>query len=165
MEPISNLLVHPTANQDRTTQPLPKSLEQSRSEIDLQNSKRALGLSTQTQSKANLRLAFDRLWEVMAQSFGSVWAREYGDLPNSAWIAGLSDLQPSDIALGVEYINHRWSDKSFPPTMMQFRSFCLPQIQEAHKIHVKALPEPPESKIRRMTTGLAELSKMKSMVS
>lgn len=134
-----------------TTQLQQKSGEQSQTER-LDDKRRALGLPAETASRGNLRERhFDRLWERMSETFGHSWVSSFGTEPNAAWIDGLSDLNEEDIVFGLGALKGWKSD--FPPNLLQFRALCRPAIEESHRIHRPALPEPPESRAKRMQSG------------
>lgn len=139
-----------------TTQLQPKSDEPSQSE-KLDDKRRALGLPAGKSSTGNLRERhFDRLWERMSETFGHTWVSSFGTEPNAAWIDGLSDMNEEDIVFGLGALKSWKSD--FPPNLLQFRALCRPVIEEAHRIHRPALPEPPESRERRMKSGREALA-------
>lgn len=92
----------------------------------------------------------------MSETFGHAWVSSFGAEPNAAWIDGLSDLSVDDIKFGLGALKSWKSD--FPPNLIQFRGLCRPTIEEAHKIRKAALPEPDESRARRLEAGRTALS-------
>lgn len=98
----------------------------------------------------------------MGQTFGHSWTSAYGTEPNAAWMDGLSDMSVDDIAFGLGALKG-WKSE-FPPNMLQFRALCRPTLEDSHKIYRPALPEPPESKERRLQQGREALAGIKSMM-
>lgn len=98
----------------------------------------------------------------MGQTFGHTWFTSYGAEPNEAWIDGLSDMTVDDIKFGLGALKG-WKSE-FPPNLLQFRSLCKPTIEECHKIAPRALPEPEESRAKRMEKGREALSSIREMM-
>jgi len=94
----------------------------------------------------------------MSETFGHSWFHNYGSVPNSAWIDGLSDLSVDDIRFGLEALKS-WKSE-FPPNMLQFRNLCRPAVEEVHKFY-QCLPEPEEHRERRKSVGMAHLASLR----
>lgn len=94
----------------------------------------------------------------MSETFGHSWFHNYGSVPNSAWIDGLSDLTVDDIRFGLDALKS-WKSE-FPPNMLQFRNLCRPVVEEAHKFYQR-LPEPEEHRAQRKAVGLAHLASLR----
>lgn len=98
----------------------------------------------------------------MGQTFGHAWFSSYGAEPNAAWIDGLADMSVDDIKFGLGALKG-WKSE-FPPNMLQFRTLCRPVIEECHKIIPRALPEPPESRQKRMAKGREALAGIRNLI-
>jgi hypothetical protein len=94
----------------------------------------------------------------MSETFGHSWFHNYGSVPNSAWVDGLSDLSVDDIRFGLEALKAWKGD--YPPNMLQFRALCRPVIEESHKIYQR-LPEPEEHRAARKANGLAHIASLR----
>lgn len=67
-----------------------------------------------------------KLWRVMASVYGHKWVGTYGpDDEDDVWLLALSDLEPRELAVGLEACCKRRSD-AWPPTLPEFRSLCRP---------------------------------------
>ena len=70
----------------------------------------------------------EKLFNIMEDRYGSMWADRYGAFPRSrvmlTWGRDLSDMSREELARGVELCR----DRRFPPTLPEFRELCRPAL-------------------------------------
>lgn len=69
-----------------------------------------------------------RLWVVMAERYAHRWTSAMGDTPNASWRQDLSGLTAEQWARGIQRL--RDSTDEWPPSLPQFRSWCLGILTE-----------------------------------
>ena len=103
----------------------------------------------------------------MAEIYGHKWTSAYGDKPVDTWVDGLRDIEPLEIAKGLE--GCLLNGDGWPPSLPEFRQLCRPVKQsrinsEMYQEKPRALPEPVEMREKRKATGLAQLGAIKSIM-
>jgi len=101
----------------------------------------------------------------MAEIYGHKWTSAYGDEPVDSWVRGLSDIEPKEIATGLEACVMRGDD--WPPSLPEFRGLCRPVKQSRinsgmYKVQPKALPEPGDMKAERKSKGLDKIQSIRN---
>lgn len=71
-----------------------------------------------------------RVWERMAEFYGSRFAENYGDAPTKSWIDAIDLLTDAQITFGLKYV--RLTTPDHPPTLGRFQRCCL-DTPESHK--------------------------------
>lgn len=88
----------------------------------------------------------EKLFNVMEDRYGSMWADRYGAFPRArvmqTWGRDLADMTRDELAHGVEICR----DLRFPPTLPEFRELCRPSIN-----HERAFIEAVEQQRLRET--------------
>lgn len=80
----------------------------------------------ESQARAAREPLMDRLWQRMAEIYGSGFVNQFGDLGGEGyetWLRGLSDLAPERIRFGIEKAVK--SNSPYPPNLATFRSYCV----------------------------------------
>lgn len=68
----------------------------------------------------------------MTTIFGYRWSSQYGEADAATmelWRAGLSDMQPEQIGLGIQRSATEWLNP-FPPSLPEFRALCQPKPED-----------------------------------
>lgn len=66
----------------------------------------------------------ERLWQRMVQLYGRKWVVDHSDHDvDNIWLKGLQDLTPEMLAQGLKGCTEH--SKTWPPTLMEFREYCL----------------------------------------
>lgn len=81
---------------------------------------------SEIQARAGREPLMDRLWQRMAEIYGSGFVNQFGDLGGDGyetWLRGLSDLAPERIKFGIEKAVK--SNSPYPPNLATFRSYCV----------------------------------------
>lgn len=69
-----------------------------------------------------------QLWERMAMIYGHRWVSAYGDADDGTWRRALAGFTREQIGLGINHAVK--SGDPWPPTLPQFRAWCLPTAAE-----------------------------------
>ena len=64
------------------------------------------------------------MWKRLSRIFGYAFTRQFGEMDDGTWAAGLRDLTEQEIATGLEACL-KW-EGDFPPNVGQFRALCRP---------------------------------------
>ncbi len=82
----------------------------------------------------------------MRETFGSVWATQYGAVPNDTWLRAMADVSDEQLVNGLNRMVRARSE--FPPNLTQFIDLCTqeePKPEIAPSYH-RLLPlDPPET--------------------
>ena len=110
---------------------------------------------------------YRRLWERMTEIYAHKWTSVYGVEPVDTWVRGLSDMEPDDIAKGLEAC--LTNGDGWPPSLPEFRQLCRPakvnRINAAmYEEKPKALPEPEEYVSKRKQNGIEQINKIKQLM-
>jgi len=97
------------------------------------------------------------LWERMAKVYGHKWTGTFGDCDDGTWLAGLSDLTPSDMARGITEMFKQ--NLPWPPNLMEFRAMAKPNTPAYHKPFPKLLDAP-----RNPEVAESAIAKLKAIV-
>lgn len=98
----------------------------------------------------------------MTGIFGQRWLSSYGVEPSETWLAGLIDMEPGELQIGLVACLSWESD--WPPTLPQFRALCRPRRDECHRVYRAQLPEPAEVRSQRLESGRVVLDSLRAML-
>lgn len=77
----------------------------------------------------------ERLFQLMEDRYGSLWADRYGAFPRArvmqTWAEDLGDMTRAELVRGVDACKTR----KFPPTLPEFRELCRPQMSPEDAFH------------------------------
>ena len=102
----------------------------------------------------------ERLWERMTMIYGHKWTSAFGRHDDGTWLAGLHDITPEQIGVGLEAC--RISDDPWPPTLPAFRAKCLRHKRFA--AHRTALPMPAVSREERIAMLERAMPKIRELL-
>ena len=80
-----------------------------------------------------------RLWLRMVEIYGHKWTSSYGETPNESWIRCLADVEPAQIAKGLNALLARGDE--WPPTAVGFRNLCIEPDAWERQAHKEYRPE------------------------
>lgn len=70
----------------------------------------------------------EKLFQLMEDRYGSLWADRYGAFPRDrvkrTWGSDLADMSRDELARGAEACR----DRRYPPTLPEFRALCRKEI-------------------------------------
>ena len=102
----------------------------------------------------------DLLWLRMAKIYGHKWVSSFGQSDDDTWLKGLWDITPEQVGAGLEKC--RISKETWPPTLPEFRTMCLPEKSPPYHRDYVALPKPPKNPAKIEAALQAMRNKLKN---